>query len=240
MTADIATQEKESDTNTMLPRLTLAFAVLTLFFALISSIFGIRLATLHSNSLKAEKQAVTSEAASVEAMENALKAAIAEREVTKQSLDAEKAAADRLRKQLSAVIKDLEKTKVNLAKANLTITGLKSTPPTEPTSSVESKKSVTAPSAKSDASQQPPGQPETQPTGDPVPQPVSIQSPGNVPAVNIQERVQKPAPEALTDDPESPADKIVAPVSSGVSSSVTEESLPDSPPESPAAAPTAQ
>jgi prefoldin subunit 5 len=210
MTADITTQEKESGRSGMLPTLTYAFAVLTFCFALLSMILGNRAASLHTDSLKAEKEAVTSEAASIAEMETAVKTATAGLESVQQSLNAEKAAADRLRKQLSVVSSELETTRANLAKANQTITGLKSMQPAESTPAGESGKRVIVPvappSATSGTSTELPVQPEPQPTGESVSLPASTQPAGDA--------------------------AVVTP-------SITRETLSGSPPELPAIAPAA-
>ena len=166
MTADIATQRKRISPSTMLHTLTLAFAALTLLFALLSMILGNRLSTLQTNYLKAEKESATSNAASIQEMETARDTAMVTLETARQALDAEKAAVERLRGQLSAVMKDLENTKTDLARANQTITGLKSTVPVEPTPSVETSEPITsplmAPSSETVLSQDPPPQPAPQ------------------------------------------------------------------------------
>ena len=55
MTADIATQRKSTGPSTLMHTLTLVFAAVTLFFALISMFLGNRISTLQANYLKAEK-----------------------------------------------------------------------------------------------------------------------------------------------------------------------------------------
>ncbi len=126
MTADIDPQRNQSGLGTRLPVLTLAFAALTLLFALLSMIFGSRLSTLQTSSLMAHNETAASGAASMAEMKTALKTATVNLKTAQQTLETEKAAAHRLRKQISVLTEDLENTQVDLAKANQTITAIKS------------------------------------------------------------------------------------------------------------------
>lgn len=126
MTADIATQKKNAGPSTLLHNFTLAFAALTLCFALIAMILGNRLATLQTNYLQAEKETATLEKETLnQELETALKTATITLEKTQQALGEEKTAAEHLRRQLSAAIKDHEGAKTDLEISKQTIAKLK-------------------------------------------------------------------------------------------------------------------
>jgi hypothetical protein len=234
MTADDATQKNVPGRSNMLPTLALAFALITLCFALLSMILGSRLSTLFTESLKAEKEAVRSEAASMGEIENALKTATVDLKAVQQALETEKAAGNRLRKQLSVVKKDLEKAKANLATADRTITKLKSMPPAESIPALENTPTTSMPikpSENGDGVINPLGQPESKLADDPVSPPATTQQPGDAPALNEPEQKEIPTPGALADDPKPQAGHAVppatAPLSSTVSATVTEETIPN-------------
>ncbi|MBC2742026.1 MAG: hypothetical protein HGJ93_02990 [Desulfosarcina sp.] len=241
MIADIAPQSKSTGSSTMLHTLTLAFAVLTLFFALLSVVLGNRLSTLQTVSLNADKEPARSEVASIQKMETALKTATVKLEATQQALDAEKTDAGQLRRQLSVVMKDLDKAKADFTRVNQTLTKLKSKVPAKPAPFVEAPEPVTTPvttsSEESVLSAEPPPQPAQQQTNPPVPvPPAQAQEPSEIPAVNAPEPPDV-EPEKQVDATPSPA---TAPPPSNSGPTVIEETITDTPKVPPTAVPAAE
>lgn len=236
MTADIGPQRNQSGLGTQLPVLTLAFAALTLLFALLSMIFGSRLSTLQTNSLTAHNETAALGVVSLEEMKTALKTATVNLKTAQQSLETEKAAAHRLHKQISVLTEDLENTQVDLAKANQTITAIKSTGSLEPTLSLETPAPLTtppaAPSVETILSEEAPVQWEPQPTDSPDP-----------PAANLPEPLGTPAAEPQAEKHEAQVDQaapsVSDPPSPDISPPVAEAPITDSPQELPEAAPAA-
>ena len=157
MTADTATQAKSNASGNLMPTLALAFAILTLFLAALSMVFGNRLMTLQNNHRDAEQEAALSEAMTVEEMQATIS-------TIQQALEAEKATATKLRTQIAAANKALKKTKAELASAKQTIESIKPKPTEVP---------LPTPEATS-----PPAVPVTQ-TNTAGPQPVPASLPKN-------------------------------------------------------------
>ncbi len=205
MTADIANQRKPTGPSAMLHTLTMVFAAVTLFFALLSMILGNRSSTLQDRFVQAEKETATSEAMASQKIETELQAASTNLGNMQQALDKEKAAAEKIRIQLSVVMKDHAKNKAALDIANKTIADLKST---------------VAP------------QPALQQTNPSVPLSVPAQVPVKKPDVNSQQPlgVKTPEPPAVT--PAKQLDVMTppasAPLSSADGSTVAEETITDS------------
>ncbi len=130
MTADIATQTKSNPSGTLILRLALAFAALTLIMAALSMVFGNRLVTLQHSQTQAAKEAALSEETAVETLQTTVK-------TMQQALEAEKATTAKLRTQIAAANKVLKKTKAELATAKQTIESLKPAPADLPVSSQE-------------------------------------------------------------------------------------------------------
>lgn len=229
MTADIATQTKETGPSSLLHTLTLALAALTLCFALFSMILGSRMASLHANTLKAEKETVASESASLMEMENALKTATEKLETTQKNLVEEKEAAEKLRRQLAAAMKDLEKIKTDLAGANQTITRLQSSVPTQPPPGVSITGGTTAAPISAPQAVNPSMSP-----------PAPGQTPAAIPVTNSPEVSAPQAPavksEASADSAPPPA---AAPLPAVSTSPVTEEAISDTVRTAPTNAPAA-
>ena len=162
MTADIEPQMKPAGFSTMLPTLTLIFAGLTLFFALLSMALGNRVSTLHTHYLKTEKESAASEAASIQGLETKLNAVTSDLETAQQALAAQKTASGQLRRQLAVAMEDLKHTQTELNSANQVITRLESSLPaplTPPAEALQSEPTPqTQPSTETDPSQQPPPQ----------------------------------------------------------------------------------
>ena len=241
-TVAIATQNKQTGSSTMLHTLTLAFAALTLMFALLSIILGNRLSTLQAKFLAAKIATATSETASIQGMEATLKAAMDKLETSQKRLDEEKAAAEQLRRQLAGVMKDLEKAKADFASANQTISKLKSTVPVQPTPTMATPEPVISPVvAPSPATVSPQASPSPS-----IPQqgessmapPTPIPAPTDTPATIVPESsaTQTPAPPAVKPDTPVVTTTLPAPGPSPPDSTptVTEETITDSP-EAPAA-----
>ena len=169
MTADISTDRKNFSDNKIFTTITLALAAITLCFALLSLVFGNRLATLRTHYLETEKETASLEAASMEDLEIAHKTVLANLGTVQKSLDAEKSAANKLRKQLSGVMKDLKNTKADLAKANQTIAKLMSTqatPMAAPSAAEPLSSDAAAPITKETTGDSPPTSPPAPPPSD--------------------------------------------------------------------------
>lgn len=137
MTADNTTQTKPEGPSTVLHKLALVCAALTVFFACIALLLGSRQATLQANFLHSKEQAANSEAATIQQMQSNLKTA-------QQALDAEKKQNEQLRHQVSATEKDLKTVKADLAKAKELIGSLQVTPAGQSVPSSESPPSAPA------------------------------------------------------------------------------------------------
>lgn len=237
MTADISTQRKHTASSNRLHNLTLAFAAFTLLFALISIIFGNRLATLQTNYLKTKNETAISEAASIQDMETALNAATTDIQTIQKALDAEKAAAAQLRRQLSIAMKELKMVKADLDIANQTITERKSTLPAEPAPSVETPDLVetlpAAPSVETVLSPEPSPPPAPNPTNPSTPLPVPTQTPSETPTVNRPEALESQAPELPA---EKPAKQVSTPTPAAAAS-MSSENVPPVPEETISEAP---
>jgi hypothetical protein len=118
MTADRSPQKNAMGSGTVLSIGALIFAVLTLLFALFSLFLGNRMASLHREGMKAQKDSMAAETTAIEEMKSAVMKA-------KKDLQAEKAGSKKLRKQLDAAMQELKKTQAQMAEAHKTIDGLR-------------------------------------------------------------------------------------------------------------------
>lgn len=221
MTSDIAPSGKNTGPRTGFYTLTLVFAVLTLFFALLSTVLGNRLSALQTIYLNAEKESARSEAASIHDRENALHTARTNLEAAQKALATEKAGTEQLRRKLSAATKDLEEARADLATASRTITDLKATMPAQPAPSVEVPETIVPPA------DSPSGQVLTPREALPQPAPPASNAPGMAADAPGNQAGTIPVP-------------AVAPLPSDNAPRVAEEPVSDSPPAPPSAAPTDQ
>ena len=111
--------------------LTLGCALLTLVLALLATIGSSRLHTLALNGQAASRAATVANAAEFQAATASLQTLEAELEAARQARDAAQGEAKRLRQQHAVAVKALEVSKVDLARANQTITDLKTALPVE-------------------------------------------------------------------------------------------------------------
>lgn len=118
MTADRSPQENAKGTGTALSTMALIFAGLTLLFALFSLFLSNRMSSLHSRSIRAQKESMATETTAIEKMKSAVKK-------TQQDLQKEKADSEKLSKKLDAAMQELKTLKVQLAKAHKTIEDLR-------------------------------------------------------------------------------------------------------------------
>ena len=176
MTAETATQTKSNASSTLMPTLALAFAILTLFLAALSMVFGNRLVTLQNSHRESEQEAAVSEAMTVEKMQATIN-------TIQQALEAEKATATKLRTQITAANKALKKTKAELASAKATIESLKPAATGMPLSSPDATTPPATPVTKTDT----PGPPPV-----PAPLPEKSDSAGTI----REESIGVPQPQA--------------------------------------------
>jgi flagellar hook-basal body complex protein FliE len=248
MTSAIATQRQTTGPSTTLHTITLAFAALTLLFALLSLILGSRLATLQTNFLSDKIETVASEAASVQDMEVSLKTAIDKLEAAQKGLKKENAVTERLRRQLSDVMKNLEKAKAELAAANQTISALRSSAQVQSAPKVATPEAtatpIVVPSTKVPSSQDPEPQSISQPSESStvLPAPVSTSENPSTTTAPAPPAVQHSTDKAVPPEqkPETATHPAIATPPPDITTPVTEETIPDpSTASPPAAAPVA-
>lgn len=196
MTADRSPQENAMGTGTALSTMALIFAGLTLLFALFSLFLSNRMSSLHSKSIRAQKESMATETTAIEKMKSAVKN-------TQQDLQKEKADSEKLSKKLDAAMQELKTLKVQLAKAHKTIEDLRakaasaaSPPPTA------SQPAASGPMPKSsDSAVTMDGKPAAQPLKENV-SPEPERSQGSIEETNIEVDSMKAGGQSPANDPQ--------------------------------------
>jgi DNA-binding FrmR family transcriptional regulator len=141
MTVDVHTKNQSTVKGNRFQTLTMAFAGLTICFAVFSIIIGNRLATLRADHIKAIQESKSTESESFEKLRTDLTQTQTDLTSAKKKVEEEQNKVKTLLQQLAAMKKELDKTKADLNAAQQAITSLEAKPvnplPSNPLSTPE-------------------------------------------------------------------------------------------------------